>query len=290
MRISLFYNETAGDATSLEHLRGALERHGHELVQIVEKKSRVRRMLGLRTDLVVAAGGDGTVAAAARLLAGRGIPLAILPLGTANNIASSVGLTGPLEQLIQRWASASPRPFDLGVACGAWGERRFVESVGVGLIPAGIAAAKAHAATHDIPSTMKPDDAARTYRDVLMRLKPRSWTITLNGTSTTDDFLLVEILNIPSIGPNLVISPDANPSDGCFSVVTAAAHQREELRRFLDERVAGRDCAPALLTHNASRVEMHGGHQLHVDDKLVRSPSVGPVSIRIEPAAVQVLV
>ena len=49
-------------------------------------------------DLVVAAGGDGTVSAVARLLAGRGTPLAILPTETANNIARCVG-TDALEVL-----------------------------------------------------------------------------------------------------------------------------------------------------------------------------------------------
>jgi diacylglycerol kinase family enzyme len=48
------------------------------------------------------AGGDGTAANAARTVAGRAIPLAVLPLGTANNIARSLGYVGSIEELIRR--------------------------------------------------------------------------------------------------------------------------------------------------------------------------------------------
>ena len=74
---------------------------------IISCKSSTRsfasKILESHADLVVAAGGDGTVATAARVLAGRKIPLAILPLGTANNIARSLNSDGPLDTLVASW-------------------------------------------------------------------------------------------------------------------------------------------------------------------------------------------
>jgi diacylglycerol kinase family enzyme len=61
------YNQGAGDAISFDHIRETLERHGHELVRVVSNRSDSDGMLDDASDLVVAAGGDGTVAEAARL-------------------------------------------------------------------------------------------------------------------------------------------------------------------------------------------------------------------------------
>ncbi len=140
MRVSLFYNEHAGDGVPLDHIRDAIEQRGHELVRVVEAaRTDLERLLEERPDIVVAAGGDGTIAHAARLLARQGIPLAILPLGTANNIAKSVGITASIDDLIGGWETAGRLPLDLGVAEGVWGRTHFVEAVGGGLIPTAIA-------------------------------------------------------------------------------------------------------------------------------------------------------
>ena len=157
MRIALFHNEDAGDGSSVEEIRALLERHGHHLVQVVDEEWSAEQILDKHADLVVAAGGDGTVATAARVLAGRKLPLAILPMGTANNIAKSLCCEGPLAPLIEGWAHAEPQSLDLGIARGDWGERIFFESVGAGLIPAGIAAAEAQQSSPDRPATSKPE-------------------------------------------------------------------------------------------------------------------------------------
>ena len=225
VRIALFHNEDAGDGSSVEEIRALLERHGHHLVQVVDEEWSAEQILDKHADLVVAAGGDGTVATAARVLAGRKLPLAILPMGTANNIAKSLCCEGPLAPLIEGWAHAEPQSLDLGIARGDWGERIFFESVGAGLIPAGIAAAIA--AVQSRPTgNVEAGDAVRTFRDVLSRMKAQRWTITLDGQATSGDFLLVEVLNMPSIGPNLVLSDEANPSDGFFSVVATERPSR----------------------------------------------------------------
>jgi diacylglycerol kinase family enzyme len=54
--------------------------------------------LGKPWDLVAVAGGDGTVAKAARHMPDRNVPLALLPIGTANNVAHSLDLLGELRR------------------------------------------------------------------------------------------------------------------------------------------------------------------------------------------------
>jgi diacylglycerol kinase family enzyme len=283
VRVALFHNEDAGDGSSVDEITALLERHGHQIVHVVDRDCRAESILERHADLVVAAGGDGTVATAARVLAGRSLPLTILPLGTANNIAKSLCVEDPIDTLIEGWAHATPRSLDLGIARGAWGTRTFLESVGAGLIPSGIAAAKAQQES----STTKPDDAAATFRDVLARLEPQLWTITIDGVDTIDRFLFVEVLNMPSIGPNLVLSDDADPSDGMFSVVIATEQHRDVLDAYLAHRISGGDRPLSLPPRHGRHVEIHGPADVHVDDQLLRTGSSQTVSMTIQPAALQ---
>lgn len=103
MRVALFYNRHAGDQLPLDHIRDVITRHRHELVCVVESESEFDRLLQARPEIVAAAGGDGTIAVAARLLAHVNIPLSILALGTANNIAKSLGSAGDIDEIIGRW-------------------------------------------------------------------------------------------------------------------------------------------------------------------------------------------
>jgi diacylglycerol kinase family enzyme len=285
VRVALFHNEDAGDGSSVDEIQALFERHGHRLVRVVDKEHRVEQILDAKADLVVAAGGDGTVGTAARAIAGRKIPLAILPLGTANNIAKSLCCEAPIDTLVEGWAHVQPQLLDLGLARGEWGESIFFESVGAGLIPLGIKAAKAQ----EDESTAKPEDAVRTFREVLANLKPQPWTLVVDGQETKGEFLLVEVLNMPSIGPNLVLSDEANPSDGFFSVVIATERERGVLEDYLAQRIRGENRPLSLPPLHARRVEIHGSSEVHIDDQLFDTGSPHTVSMEIEPAVLQYL-
>jgi diacylglycerol kinase (ATP) len=292
MRVSLFYNKHAGDGVPLDHIRNAIEQRGHELVRVVEKREKrtnVQRLLEERPDIVVAAGGDGTIAQAARLLARRGIPLAILPLGTANNIAKSLGITASIENVIGGWETAGRLPVDLGVAEGAWGRRYFVEAVGGGLIPTAIADIKTRTEEDELPARSKMAGAVRAVSEVLSRLQPGEWTIVADGARTTGEFLLVEVLNIRSIGPNLVFSQEATPLDGLFRVVRAGEEHREEIARYLQDLLEGRDHPPSLTSQCARQVTLQGTTDIHVDDQVLSASAGRMVSIRVEAGALELL-
>src|SRR5688572_7554738 len=98
MRICLYANPEAGEGLSLEEITRLIKRSGHTISQVIHHKDDLPHTLE-SVDCVVAAGGDGTVARVARALAGDQIPLAILPVGTANNIAGSLSIEGDLEDV-----------------------------------------------------------------------------------------------------------------------------------------------------------------------------------------------
>ncbi len=105
-------------------LPGLLRENGLHLDELV----RIRRPSDLRRDAerviaggfrrILVAGGDGTIATVASALAGTGIELGVLPLGTANDFARALGISSDLRQAAAIAAGHHARPIDLGRANG----------------------------------------------------------------------------------------------------------------------------------------------------------------------------
>ena len=93
MRVTLIHNPTAGEDAqpARDDLLRLLCSTGHVIFYQSSKEKSWKQALHEPCDLVVAAGGDGLVGKVAKRLIGRQTPLAILPLGTANNLARTLG-------------------------------------------------------------------------------------------------------------------------------------------------------------------------------------------------------
>jgi diacylglycerol kinase (ATP) len=188
-------------------------------------------------DLVIAAGGDGTIAKIAKILFALPdltAPMAILPIGTANNIALSFGITGPCEEIIARWNEIKPRKLSQGVCRAHWGEQHFVEGVGLGSL--------ARATTPRPGEKSKATrirDGRIIFRDAVKEAKPERLYVTVDGTRIEDEVILIEILNIRQVGPRLRLAPNANPGDRLLDVAYVATEHRQSLIAWLDALIAG---------------------------------------------------
>lgn len=80
-------------------------------------------------DVVAVAGGDGTINEVINGLADRQLPLALIPLGTANVLANEIGLRGDPGTVARAIAEGVPRQIYLGQANG----RRFAMMLGIGI-------------------------------------------------------------------------------------------------------------------------------------------------------------
>jgi len=99
-------------------LMAALAKAGHHAIYQSTKERGFKKALKQATDLVLAAGGDGTTAKVACWLVDSGIPLGVLPLGTANNLARALGFVASPEEIIARLEGGKKRAFDVGLAYG----------------------------------------------------------------------------------------------------------------------------------------------------------------------------
>ena len=100
MNVTLLVNPAArGGAHTGSATRAAERMRAHDVRTTIisggsaaESSELLRTAVALGTDAVVVAGGDGTVHLAIQELAGTGVPLGIIPVGTGNDMASALGL------------------------------------------------------------------------------------------------------------------------------------------------------------------------------------------------------
>src|SRR5215813_4090218 len=133
MRATLFHNPTAGHAATKDDILAAMKLADFEVRYVSIKNDDVEQALEKKTDLIVVAGGDGTISEVLTKLPDRSIPVALLPLGTANNIARSLGIAGTPQELVETWKIDKTHALDVGVVKASWGTNRFLEGFGVGV-------------------------------------------------------------------------------------------------------------------------------------------------------------
>ena len=287
MRLCLYWNPTAGDRTPLDEIANAVTEAGHEIAGVLRHREDIAAALEMDVDALVAAGGDGTVARAARALVGRDVPIAILPLGTANNIAISLGLAADPLAAIAAWQRQAIVNIDVGVVTDEHGDRVFIEGCGTGLVPRGITRGRNKEPDH-LDAAAEVEWARGVFLDALSDTQPRRSRLRMDGHDVAGEYLLVEVLNIASVGPRLRLSAETTPADGLLSVVIAGDQDRDAIRSHLEQPADDRDDHAWLKSWRASRVEVSGWNEFHVDDQVCASAS-GELTITIRPSSLPVL-
>ena len=224
-------------------------------MQAVSRKGDWQAALA-KADLVAAVGGDGTIRQVAVELAGSDTPMAILPMGTANNVGRTLELLGDARPVIESWERVEPVPFDLGAVHAPWGEETLVESFGGGAVAALIGSPERGGVSRAAGARDRSRPAH--FGEILAAEPLRPWSVSVDGVSHDDDYVAVEAMNIRFVGPNLPLAPDADPHDGLFDVVLVDADDRRALQAYVRDRLA---LAAAALPKPAggARTQPHAG-------------------------------
>ncbi|MBA3884937.1 MAG: NAD(+)/NADH kinase [Acidobacteria bacterium] len=292
MKLLVFHNPNAGyDEVPKDLLLTELQRAGHEVVWI--QKGGPRKLSDVLTqpfEAVVVVGGDGSVATVGRKLARRGIPIAVLPAGTANNIASLLGATR--ENLLRLLAGSQTVPFDVGLVDGIGPTRRFLEGVGIGAFAETVAILSAREA--DAPQLVEDreeelDRDLHVLAELVRRIDPCPCQLEFDGDEVSGEFLMIEVTNAGMIGPNLRLSAGAVPCDGLLDVTLVDVAEREELLTFLGARRQHIERAPPFTIRLARRVRLRlpSGRSLHIDGEAIECNEAVDLRIGIEPAALR---
>lgn len=288
MRVALLHNASAGSEDHTEaELTALIEGAGCEVVHAVGHVADLTAALhDEHCELVIVAGGDGTVGRTACELSGWQIPLAILPLGTANNTARSMSLPLRLKKLVKRWRSAEHVPFDLGLVDDGVLRARFAECLGWGAFTRTIVEAKRRDRGNSVRQTLKRD--RKLFRSLVRELEPRPYKVEIDGRDCSGDYLLVEVMNLPLLGPQLPLSPFSDPSDGQLDVVLVGDAERSALDRVAK---SGTPEPGAYRAERGRHIRIEADDALlHRDGRIVRhARGTRGFAISVEPAAVHYL-
>jgi diacylglycerol kinase (ATP) len=304
MRVTLLHNPTAGKGhPTRDELTALIRAAGHKVLYQSTKKRKYARALDAPADLIVVAGGDGTIRKVAVRLVGRGVPLAIIPLGTANNIAAALDIRGTREEIVAGWAHARRRKLDVGVVRAPWGKTRFIEGLGCGLFTDVMAALNAR--ERETPDIFAKTDnplgmALRALHDALADYRAFDVRATLDGADISGRYLMFEALNISHVGPQLLLAPDADSGDGRLDFVLVTEDHRAEFADYLAYRLEGKQEAPDLKVVKGKRLRLHWeGAPFRLDDKLwpkrpkkkKRARPIAPaeIEIRLKRGALEIL-
>lgn len=160
-------------------------------------------------DMVVAAGGDGTVNDVANGMVGSGVPLGLLPIGTVNVLARDLNVPLELSESIRVLAEGDVKNIDLGCADG----RYFTLMAGLGFDAQVISG---------VLQPVKSWIGASAY--VFKGLETLTWYRATNVTLTMPDqtystqAFLVIVANISRYAYSLKITPNASPEDGILDI------------------------------------------------------------------------
>lgn len=221
------------------------------------------RDLSTVSDLLVVAGGDGTIHEAVQGLALQAKPLVILPTGTGNDLARTMGIPRNPQQALESIFAGHIKKIDLGLVNG----RYFINVAGVGF-DAEVALAVNTKYSH-IPGTgaylLALLQQLANYRNVPVRLE-------VDGLVYEQKALLVAVGNGCYLGGGMKIVPQAKIDDGYFHVCLVGDVTKMETLQTLPKIFNGRHIdhpKVQVLKGQAIKIDSRDRMVLHADGEII---------------------
>lgn len=271
----LIHNSTAGDGDhEKEELKNLIHKTGYEVDYYSTNLPFWERFVKKNADKIFVAGGDGTVQKFAKVMLEANkesmlqLPVQVLPCGTANNIATTLGINDPVQILNE---SVRTKGFDLGTVEGAKNFSFFIEGIGCGIFPKLVRVMKSKSEEE------KGNEIRQSLEELLKIIETYKATeaiIIADEKEITGSFLLVELMNIRLIGPNIELAPDADTGDGKFELVVVREEHRQDLKDFIAQ-ILNENSRANRIEEFAERLKVRElrlkwkGNDVHIDDEII---------------------
>lgn len=295
-RIHLIHNPGAGDESyGKDDLKNLLEECGYDCSYFSTKKKGWKEF-DSDADMLLIAGGDGTIRkVAAELLETKLLdkpnPIALLPMGTANNISKALGIQGETKEIIQSWSAYHTKSFDVGKIFNIPDHLFFLESFGYGVFPYLMQEMKKAEENASKTPEEKLQKALEVLHQIILSYEPRHCQLTVDGTDHSGKFVLAEIMNTPSIGPNISISPLSDPGDGEFEVVLVPEQHKEKFAAYVAGKISKQEETYSFHTLKGKDIKIRWeGTHVHTDDQIVKMNESSPVRIQLKKGLLDFLV
>ncbi len=232
-------------------------------------------------DRVIVGGGDGTLNRAARGLMASGLPLGILPLGTANDLARTLGIPADVDAAIDVIAAGRTRAIDVGEVNGS----PFFNVASVGF-----SAELAQNLTREAKRKWGVAGYALTAAKVLWKSKPFGATLAYGMKEEHVHTLQVAVGNGHYYGGGMKVAADARPDDGNLDIYSLEVMHWLELPAMLPMLRSGTHAAwPTVrgLRVNAFELRTRKPMPVNADGEIV---TMTPARFRVREGAVSVFV
>lgn len=266
-RARLIFNPDSGDGTDnakrLVEIVGRLREHGILAGIGLKTSGKAARELAKEAvengeDLVIVAGGDGTIEDVASELVDSSVTLGILPTGTMNNLARSLGVPLDVDDACALLGAGLTRQIDIGrvVTNEKPDVEYFLEGAGAGLsaivLPAGHALEKGRWTT--LPMTIRK----------LFDSKPAPIEVELDDHPAIHAYSqIVTVSNCPMMGKNIMVAPDAKMDDGLLDVAIYDGMTKTELlQHFLAASNGTRVDNPKIRYDRARKIRISTNQEL----------------------------
>jgi diacylglycerol kinase (ATP) len=292
----LLHNPGAGDeAHTKEEIMQLITSSGHTCLYASVKDDEWEAF-DADFDFLVIAGGDGTVRNVAKKLLKRPMidktwPIGLLPLGTANNIAKTLDLGDDIPKLIQGWKEKHIQPYDVGRIANVADAELFLESLGYGVFPYLMQQMKKRDAPEDETPEEKIKAALTLLHEIIDTYPPHQAQLSIDGEDHSGRFILLEVMNAKSIGPNLLLAPQADPGDGLLEIAVVTEADKDKFSAYITSKLNGEEGAFAFTRYTGKNITLQWeGSHIHVDDEVLKIQEQQEVKVELKEGLLEFLV
>jgi diacylglycerol kinase (ATP) len=294
-KIGIVFNPVAGKGKAQRIERKLLDiiRKRHptflfERTQYPEHAYQLAKRMANDVDVIIAAGGDGTLNSVAVAVAGTATTIGILPIGSGNDFIRSIGIPSDPYRALDIAFNGKRKLFDLGSVnvteekTGSVIQKKFLNSFGIGLD-----AEIAHA-TQSISYLrgimLYSYAAIKTlirYNAVELEINSDSWSKKLQA-------LFVCAGNGQYEGGGFKLTPQAQPDDGLLQVCIVPKMSMEKLLRAavkVPNGLHGESDGIELLNVKQLNIQSKSPTVIHVDGEIISTRAIS-AELSIEPGSV----
>ncbi len=295
VRAKLIANPGSGTSTDrgklLEEVTRYLKDMGVKVDVVIAKPKEkaipiARKAVKDGYKMIIAMGGDDTIEAIIRGMAGSKTKLAMIPVGTANNLAKSLGIPEDVKAACELIASGHVRKLDMGEVKMKKGKKLpFFE-----LVIVGIGAAIYTDALHVHKGKRPIESLKGAIHTVLTHETKPKITVQMDGESNvTVETMLAIVSNVPLIGPNMLVDPDASMEDGLLDVSLYPNFSKAELLAYTTRTLnEGNAENGKIQRYRVRKVKIKTKPQLDVMADGVMLGK-GKVKVKVLPGALRVI-
>ncbi len=271
MRVFLIVNPAAGQgraARALPTMARSL-REGDAVCEVFETtrpgeaQTQARQAARAGYDVVVAAGGDGTIHEVLNGVVGSSSALGVIPVGTENIFGKEFNVPFEVEAACRLIRSQTAQTLDVGLYRAAKAERYFLLMAGLGFD-----AQVVRDVSPEFKQRLKSLAFFLTGFSTFARFQPMPVTITTEDRTLTANAWEVLVSNAKHFGWRVRISPTVSMDDGLFDVCVFTQSSRwgfavESLGSLAQRRVGGsgvvtvQSAAPLPAQFDGEAVDTH---------------------------------